>query len=108
MNTTSYCAAKHAVLGITKSVCDLSVLFLCYVHAYLRDTRLTGKLSQDAANYAKKNIRVNAVCPGYTDTPMIRMPGAGSSVGMDDYLKTCPMGRLGEAREVRNTCQRTN
>ncbi|KAH0840757.1 Levodione reductase [Fonsecaea pedrosoi] len=72
-NTTSYCAAKHAVLGMTKS---------------------------DAANYAKSGIRVNAVCPGFTDTPMIRMPGAGSSVGMDEYLQTCPMGRLGEAREI--------
>jgi NAD(P)-dependent dehydrogenase (short-subunit alcohol dehydrogenase family) len=62
--------------------------------------QLTGRLLQDGANYAKKGIRVNAVCPGYTDTPMIRMPGAGPSVGMDDYLKVCPMGRLGEAREV--------
>ncbi|KIW92764.1 uncharacterized protein Z519_06612 [Cladophialophora bantiana CBS 173.52] len=72
-NTTSYCAAKHAVLGMTRS---------------------------DGANYAKSGIRVNAVCPGYTDTPMLRMPGAGRSVGMDDYLRVCPMGRLGEAREI--------
>ncbi|KIX99386.1 uncharacterized protein Z520_04962 [Fonsecaea multimorphosa CBS 102226] len=72
-NTTSYCAAKHAVLGITRS---------------------------DGANYAKSGIRVNAVCPGYTDTPMLRMPGAGSAVGMDEYINVCPMGRLGEAREI--------
>ncbi|EXJ69815.1 uncharacterized protein A1O5_06887 [Cladophialophora psammophila CBS 110553] len=72
-NTTSYCAAKHAVLGMTRS---------------------------DGANYAKSGIRVNAVCPGYTDTPMLRMPGAGRSVGMDEYLRVCPMGRLGEAREI--------
>lgn len=31
---------------------------------------------------------------------MLQMAGAGSAVGMDDYLKVCPMGRLGEAREV--------
>lgn len=31
---------------------------------------------------------------------MIRMAGAGPAVGMDEYLSVCPMGRLGEAREV--------
>ncbi|GAA0417444.1 MAG: SDR family NAD(P)-dependent oxidoreductase [Bacillota bacterium] len=47
--------------------------------------------------YAKEGIRVNAICPGYIDTPLI----AKSSPEVKDHLVSLhPMGRLGKAEEV--------
>ena len=68
---TSYAAAKHAVVGITKTA---------------------------ALEYAKKNIRVNAICPYFSPTPMV-------TEGMDDSLqdmlaKASPMKRLGTPDEM--------
>lgn len=47
--------------------------------------------------YAKQGIRVNAVCPGYIDTPLI----AGRNEEMNEHLISLhPMGRLGKPEEV--------
>ena len=47
--------------------------------------------------YAKEGIRVNAVCPGYIDTPLI----AGRNEEMNQHLISLhPMGRLGKPEEV--------
>ncbi|MGG1662311.1 SDR family NAD(P)-dependent oxidoreductase [Brevibacillus sp. NRS-1366] len=47
--------------------------------------------------YAKQGIRVNAVCPGYIDTPLI----AGRNEEMNQHLINLhPMGRLGRPEEV--------
>ncbi|MGG4497626.1 SDR family NAD(P)-dependent oxidoreductase [Brevibacillus reuszeri] len=47
--------------------------------------------------YAKEGIRVNAVCPGYIDTPLI----AGRTEEMNQHLISLhPMGRLGKPEEV--------
>ncbi|TBL78575.1 SDR family oxidoreductase [Paenibacillus thalictri] len=47
--------------------------------------------------YAKNNIRVNAICPGYIDTPLI----AGRNEAMNQHLIGLhPMGRLGKPEEV--------
>ncbi|WP_096200562.1 SDR family NAD(P)-dependent oxidoreductase [Bacillus sp. FJAT-45350] len=50
-----------------------------------------------AVEYAKENIRVNAVCPGYIDTPLLDQ--------LDDEMKNHlislhPIGRLGKSEEV--------
>ena len=73
----SYAAAKHAVIGLTKTA---------------------------AFEYAKHNIRVNAICPFYASTAMV-MDMADSS-GIDDvdtFLgRGSPMRRIAEPREIVN------
>ena len=70
----NYHAAKHGVLGLTKSA---------------------------ALEYAARNIRVNAVCPGLIDTPMSdQMKAAGQTEALEAMLKTVPIGRLGRADEI--------
>ena len=71
-----YCASKHGVIGLT---------------------RVT------ATTYAKRGIRVNAVCPGTIDTPMIENPpeGAGPDFSWAEFAKTAiPMGRMGAPEEI--------
>lgn len=65
-----YVAAKGAVLGLVKSL---------------------------AAEVAATGVRVNAVAPGPTDTPLL---AAGSIWRGADYLKTLPLGRLVRPEEI--------
>ncbi len=66
----AYVASKHGVVGLTKTA---------------------------ALEYATSNIRVNAVCPGPIDTPMLR----GASERVIDAMATAqPNGRLGQPREI--------
>jgi meso-butanediol dehydrogenase/(S,S)-butanediol dehydrogenase/diacetyl reductase len=51
-----------------------------------------------AIDHAKHNVRVNAVAPGPTDTPMLR--DAMSPEQLDAFAATFPMGRLGRPEEV--------
>lgn len=68
-----YAATKHAVVGLTKSA---------------------------AAEYGKKGIRVNAVCPGVIRTPMLERALERES-GWEEGLKALhPIGRIGEVGEV--------
>ena len=68
----AYVAAKHGVVGITK---------------------------QFALSYARHGVRVNAVCPGYIDTPMIE--GITSVDAGRRFLESLhPMGRLGRPEEI--------
>lgn len=53
-----------------------------------------------AIDYAAKGIRVNAVCPGYIDTPLLK---AAPEEVKDALVKLHPMGRLGRAEEVART-----
>ena len=70
----AYVASKHGVVGLTKAA---------------------------ALEYARDGIRVNAVCPGIIDTPMMDRLIAGRQ---DDYEATIPtrqpIGRLGTAEEI--------
>jgi NAD(P)-dependent dehydrogenase (short-subunit alcohol dehydrogenase family) len=69
----AYSASKHAVLGLTKSA---------------------------AVEYGRKNIRVNAVCPGVIRTAMFdRAVQADPKVG-PAVAQLHPIGRIGEADEV--------
>ena len=64
----AYVASKHGVAGLTKAA---------------------------ALDYARAGIRVNAVCPGFIDTPLV-----GFTAGDDKRAEMLPMGRLGTPQEV--------
>jgi NAD(P)-dependent dehydrogenase (short-subunit alcohol dehydrogenase family) len=69
-----YHAAKHGVIGFTKSA---------------------------ALEYATRGIRVNAVCPGLISTPMVdQMVEAGQGEAMKAMEKSVPMGRPGRPEEI--------
>ena len=54
-----------------------------------------------AADHARQGIRVNAVCPGDTDTPMLRREaGAAGEDRLRAMAEAIPMGRLGQPRDV--------
>ena len=59
-----------------------------------------------ALDYAKKNIRVNCVCPGEIDTPMFRQEAKTRGLPVEEYRKQLseyhPIGRLGFPEEVAN------
>ena len=70
----AYTAAKHGLIGLTKAA---------------------------AVEYAAADIRINAVCPGVTDTPMLR-----ASYDLEEQetarklAATSPMFRLGQPEEI--------
>ena len=71
-----------------------------------------GLVKAMAKRYAKENIRINAVCPGPIDTPMLRVfvarPDQQSTQGMDkeELVRTRgsmpPLGRPGRPEEIAN------
>lgn len=71
-NSPAYVASKHGVVGLTKTA---------------------------ALEYAKQNIRINAVGPGYTDTPLL---GHYTEEKMQKVLNRHPMGRLAKSEEIAN------
>jgi NAD(P)-dependent dehydrogenase (short-subunit alcohol dehydrogenase family) len=57
-----------------------------------------GLTKTDAIFYAPQQIRINAICPGYIGTPLLKSASAAGA--MDLELKKVPMGRLGEMEEI--------
>lgn len=80
----AYCAAKHGVIGLTRAV---------------------------ALEIARRGVTVNAVCPGYTDTDIVRDAVANivQKTGMNDadararLAERNPQGRLVDPRQVADT-----
>jgi NAD(P)-dependent dehydrogenase (short-subunit alcohol dehydrogenase family) len=72
-NIPAYVASKHGVVGLTKAA---------------------------ALEYAKQNIRVNAVCPGVIHTPMIDRFTGGNTEAMKALTAGEPIGRMGKPSEV--------
>jgi NAD(P)-dependent dehydrogenase (short-subunit alcohol dehydrogenase family) len=73
----AYHASKHGVIGLTRSV---------------------------AVEYAPKGIRVNAVCPGVIDTPMVADMLTSQADAMTEIIKEQPIGRLGHSDEIAAAC----
>ena len=73
----AYCASKGALLQLTRAM---------------------------AMDHAREGIRINALCPGGCDTPMLdeefRQSGVDRSVGIPFASDIIPMGRLGGAQEI--------
>ncbi|MBM6550405.1 SDR family NAD(P)-dependent oxidoreductase [Marinomonas ostreistagni] len=69
----AYHAAKHGVLGLTKTA---------------------------ALEYADQGIRINAVCPGIIDTPMVAGMKTEETEAMDLLMQQVPARRLGTAEEI--------
>lgn len=72
-NLPAYCASKHGVVGLTKAA---------------------------AKDYAKAGLRVNAVCPGPIDTPMLERIADVSRATIENAGASTPMGRNGKPEEV--------
>ncbi|MGO4538926.1 SDR family NAD(P)-dependent oxidoreductase [Paenibacillus sp. 2TAB19] len=76
---TAYTAAKAAVVNFSRSL---------------------------ALETASSGVRVNAICPGAIDTPLLRRQFAGGQRGpqgtIEDLIAMHPLGRLGDAKEIAN------
>ena len=56
-----------------------------------------------ALDYAAQNVRVNAVCPGYIDTPMMARFTGGTDTGRAKVIAEEPIGRMGRPEEIAAT-----
>lgn len=69
----AYCAAKHGIVGLTRAA---------------------------ALDSAQSNIRVNAVCPGIIETPMMDRFSGGTPEGRERVIAQEPIGRMGKPEEI--------
>lgn len=68
-----YVASKHGVVGLTKTA---------------------------AVEFGGDGLRVNAICPGVIDTPMIERTEEVTSEALEQTIQATPMGRLGDPEEI--------
>lgn len=71
--TAAYCASKHGVIGLTKAA---------------------------ALDYVQKNIRVNAVCPGGVETPMVTQILESTPEVLEPIMEAVPAKRLASTQEL--------
>jgi NAD(P)-dependent dehydrogenase (short-subunit alcohol dehydrogenase family) len=72
----AYSAAKHGLVGLTRSA---------------------------ALDYASENVRINAICPGIVDTPMMDRVTGGTPNGRAAVITMEPIGRMGRPEEIADT-----
>ena len=72
--SSHYVAAKHGILGLTQTA---------------------------ALEYAAEGIRINAICPGFIDTPLLTTAGISENTDIQKYIIGLhPMKRLGKPEEI--------
>jgi len=69
----AYTASKHGVIGLTKAA---------------------------ALEYAPQSIRINAVCPGTTETPLVKGLMQCEPGRLDEVIAGIPLGRMGRPEEI--------
>lgn len=69
----AYVASKHGVVGLTKTA---------------------------ALEFASKGVRVNAVCPGVIETPMVERMMESTKIDREQFERQEPIGRLGQPHEI--------
>ncbi len=73
-SSSHYAAAKHGVIGLTQTA---------------------------ALEYATEGIRINAICPGFIDTPLLAKGGITSNAAVkQQIIDLHPMKRLGKSAEI--------
>lgn len=73
--SAGYGTSKHAVIGLTRVA---------------------------AKDYGRYGIRVNAICPGAIETPMLRPAMKVQDLDLSPYMQANPLPRVGDPREVAN------
>lgn len=71
--STAYTTAKHAIIGLTRTASE---------------------------DYAARGLRVNAICPGYTETPMTTKNPDVLKAMEERVESAVPMKRMGTPREI--------
>jgi NAD(P)-dependent dehydrogenase (short-subunit alcohol dehydrogenase family) len=74
--SAAYCASKGGVVMMTKAL---------------------------AVEYGRKDVRINCVCPGGIETPIIADFQAASWVPPQQLMRIAPLGRMGWPKEVAGT-----
>jgi len=69
----AYTASKHAVIGMSKAA---------------------------ALDYAAAGVRINAICPGIIETPMMNRFSGGTPEGRERVIAQEPIGRMGRPEEI--------
>lgn len=71
--STAYTATKHAVIGLTRTASE---------------------------DYAKDGLRINAICPGYTETPLTTKSPQILAAMKEKVANAVPMERMGQPEEI--------
>ncbi len=75
-SSAHYVASKHGVIGLTQTA---------------------------ALEYATEGIRVNAICPGFIETPLLDKGGISKDIEVKQHIINLhPMKRLGKSEEIAN------
>jgi meso-butanediol dehydrogenase/(S,S)-butanediol dehydrogenase/diacetyl reductase len=74
--SAAYCASKGGVVQLTRAL---------------------------AVEYGRKDVRINCVCPGGVETPLIGKFSLPEGVSMEALQRIMPLGRMGKPQEVAST-----